>query len=91
MLPPVPLMANLSAPSGAALGTEIVRMDFPAPGAGTGLAPKDVPEPPDMVIAEWTPLPTFVALVGLLKSDPKGGDCSKNRRPLAGIKNKIAK
>jgi hypothetical protein len=46
MLPPVPLMANRSAPSGAALGTEIVRMDFPAPGAGTRLALKEVPEPP---------------------------------------------
>jgi hypothetical protein len=39
-------------------------MDFPAPGAGTGLALKDVPEPPDKVIAEWKPLPTFVALDG---------------------------
>jgi hypothetical protein len=45
-------------------------MDIPAP-AGTGLALKNVPEPPHKGIAEWKPLPTFVALVEVLKSDPK--------------------
>jgi len=63
MPPPVPLMVNTWAPSGAALGTVMVRVDFPAPGAGMGFTLKDVPEAPDKVIAESKPLPTFVVMV----------------------------
>lgn len=63
MPPPVPLIVNPWAPSGAALGTVMVRVDFPAPGAGMGFTLKDVPEAPDKVIAESKPLPTFVVIV----------------------------
>lgn len=61
--PPVPLMVKVWAPSGAVFGTEIVRTDFPEPGAGMGFTLKEVPEPPDKVIAESKPFPTFVVMV----------------------------
>jgi len=63
MPPPVPLMVNTWAPSDAAFGTVIVRVDFPAPGAGMGFTLKDVAEAPDKVIAESKPLPTLVVIV----------------------------
>jgi hypothetical protein len=41
----------------------MVRVDFPEPGAGIGLTLKEVPDPPDSVIAESNPPLTFVWMV----------------------------
>ena len=63
MPPPVPLMVNLWVPVGAFFGIAMVRTDLPAPGAGIGLTLKEVPDPPDRVMAELKPLPIFVVMV----------------------------
>jgi len=64
--PPVPVTVRVWSPTTANLGTSIVRVDFPAPGAAIELGLKVTPVPDteeDKAIAESKPPETVVVIV----------------------------